>query len=48
MKFLREFSYNFIDVDIFSSSSSIPRNLKLITLSFLAKKYNEGTKTVKI
>ena len=47
MKFLREFSYDFIDVDILSSSYHIPWHLKPITSPFLVKKYG-GTKTVKL
>ena len=48
MEFSKEFSYNFIDVYIFSSSDLIPRHLKSIALPFfLVKKYDRGTKTVK-
>jgi len=48
MKLLREFSYDFIDVDILSSSNHITRHLKPIISPFLVKKYDGGTKTVEL
>jgi len=44
MKLSRKFSYDFIDVDIFSSSDHIPQHLKSITSLFLLRKMMEGLK----
>jgi len=38
MKFLREFCYNFIDVDLFPSLYHIPRHLKSIRSHFYSSK----------
>lgn len=47
MKFLKKFSYDFIDFNILSYSDHILRHLKPIQLIFLIKKYDDGIKSGK-